>query len=98
TIAALEKKNIQAAKDAFEAYDIGWNGIEVYVNFRHPDMYKDLEGGFQNRITAALNGANPDPAAILADAKAMLAKFDEEVAAIEKAPPISRLFDDVARL
>jgi len=28
----------------------------------------------------------------------MLAKFDEEVAAIEKAPPLNRLFDDVARL
>src|SRR5438093_9858073 len=87
TIAALEKKNIQGAKDAFEAYDIGWNGVEVYVNFRHPEMYKELEGGFQNRITAALNMPTPDAAAILADAKAMLVKFDEEVAAIEKAPP-----------
>ncbi len=98
TIGALQKKDIQAAKDAFEAYDIGWNGIEVYVNFRHPDMYKELEGGFQNRITTGLNSPNPDAAALLTEAKAMLAKFDEEVAAIEKAPPINRLFDDVARL
>ena len=98
TINALQKKDIQGAKDAFEAYDTGWNGVEVYVNFRHPDMYKELEGGFQNRITMALNSANPDPVAILAEAKAMLAKFDEEVATIEKAPPINRLFDDVARL
>jgi hypothetical protein len=98
TISALQKNDIKAAKDAFEAYDIGWNGVEVYVNVRHPDMYKELEGGFQTRITMALNAPAPDAAATLAEAKAMLAKFDEEVAAIEKAPPLNRLFDDVARL
>jgi iron uptake system EfeUOB component EfeO/EfeM len=98
TIAALQKKDIEAAKNAFETYDIGWNGIEVYVNFRHPDVYKELEGGFQNRMTMGLNSPSPDAAALLTEAKNMLAKFDEEVAAIEKAPPISRLFDDVARL
>ena len=98
TITALQKRDVQAARDAFEAYDSGWNGIEVYVNVRHPDMYKDLEGGFQNRITQGLNSAAPDTAALLADAKAMLAKFDEEVAAIENASPLNRLFDDVARL
>ena len=98
TIAALQKKDIQAAKEAFEAYDSGWNGVEVYVNVRHPDMYKELEGGFQNRITMGLNSPNPDAAALLMEAKAMLARFDEEVAAMEKAPPLNRLFDDVARL
>lgn len=98
TIAALQKKDIQAAKDAFQAYDSGWNGVEVYVNVRHPDMYKELEGGFQNRITMGLNSPTPDAAALLMEAKAMLARFDEEVAAIEKAPPLNRLFDDVARL
>ena len=55
TITALQKRDVQAARDAFEGYDSGWNGIEVYVNVRHPDMYKDLEGGFQNRITQGLN-------------------------------------------
>jgi hypothetical protein len=98
TIAALQKRDLQAAKDAFEAYDSGWNGVEVYVNVRHPEMYKELEGGFQARITQGLNAATPDFAALLTDAKAMLAKFDEEVAAIEKAPPMNRLYDDVARL
>ena len=98
TITALQTRDVQAARDAFEGYDSGWNGVEVYVNVRHPDMYKDLEGGFQNRITQGLNSATPDTAALLADAKAMLEKFDEEVAAIEKAPPLNRLFDDVARL
>ena len=98
TITALQKKDIQAARDAFEAYDSGWNGVEVYVNVRHPAMYKELEGGFQNRIATGLNAATPDIAALLAEAKAMLARFDQEVATIEKAPPINRLFDDVARL
>ena len=31
TIGALQKRDVQAAKDAFEAYDSGWNGVEVYV-------------------------------------------------------------------
>ena len=98
TIAALQKRDVAAAREAFEAYDSGWNGVEVYVNVRHPEMYKELEGGYQNRITQGLSAATPDTSALLAEAKAMLAKFDEEVAAIEKAPPLNRLFDDVARL
>jgi hypothetical protein len=98
TIAALQKGDVSGAREAFDAYDSGWNGVEVYVNVRHPEMYKELEGGYQNRITQGLGAADPDTAALLADAKAMLAKFDEEVAAIEQAPPLNRLFDDVARL
>jgi hypothetical protein len=98
TITALQKKDIQAARDAFEAYDSGWNGVEVYVNVRDIAAYKELEGGYQNRIAMGLKPPNPDVAALLAEAKAMLARFDQEVATIEKAPPINRLFDDVARL
>src|SRR6185295_578356 len=37
-------------------------------------------------------------AATLADAQAMLAKYDETIALVEKAPPLPALFDDVARL
>src|SRR5262245_24946908 len=98
TIAALQKKDIQAARDAFEKYDSLWNGVEVYVNVRDIAAYKELEGGYQNRIAMGLSSPNPDVAALAADAKAMLARFDQEVATIEKAPPINRLFDDVARL
>ena len=43
TIAALQKKDIGAAKAAFEAYDSAWNGIEVYINTRNPELYKELE-------------------------------------------------------
>jgi hypothetical protein len=98
TIAALEKKDIAGAKAAFEAYDAAWNGVEVYINRRYKDRYDELEHGFQDRIEKGLESAAPDAAALAADAKAMLAKFDETVAMIQKAPPLSPLYDDVARM
>ncbi len=98
TIAALQKQDVPGAKSAFEAYDRAWNGIEVYINFRSIDMYNLIEHTYQDRIKKALNEPVPDAAAIAVDAQAMLGKFDEAVSMIEKAPPISPLFDDVARL
>jgi len=98
TIAALEKKDIAGAKAAFEAYDAAWNGVEVYINRRYIDRYNELEHGFQDRIEKGLESATPDAAALAADAKAMLAKFDETVAMIAKAQPLSPLYDDVARM
>ena len=98
TIAALEKRDIAAARDAFEAYDSTWNGIEMYVNVRNRDFYATLEHGHQARINKGLEAANPDIAVLLPDAKAMLVKFDEMVAFVEKQPPLNSLYDDVARL
>jgi hypothetical protein len=98
TIAALEKRDVAAARDAFEAYDSTWNGIEVYVNTRNRDFYTTLEHGHQARINKGLEAANPDIAVLLPDAKAMLVKFDEMVAFVEKQPPLNSLYDDVARL
>src|SRR5262245_21608177 len=98
TIAALEKRDVAAARDAFESYDSLWNGIEMYVNTRSKEAYDILEHGFQERIGKALAGANPDVAAVLADAKAMLVKFDETVDMIAKLPALNPLFDNVARL
>jgi hypothetical protein len=98
TISALQKADVAGAKAAFEAYDQAWNGVEVYINFRFIDMYNLIEHTYQAKITKALNEPNPDVPAITADAQAMLAKFDETIRMIEKAPPISPLFDDVARL
>ena len=98
TISALQKQDIAGAKAAFDAYDRAWNGIEVYINFRSIDMYNLIEHTYQDRITKALNEPNPNIPAITADAQMMLAKFDEAVSMVEKAPPISPLFDDVARL
>ena len=98
TIAALEKKDIAGAKAAFEAYDAAWNGVEVYINRRYMDRYNEIEHGFQDRITKGLESASPDAATLAPDAKAMLAKYDETIAMIEKAPPLSPLYDDVARM
>ena len=98
TIAALEKKDAKAAKAAFDDYDSGWNGIEVYINVRSTDMYGELEKKYQTKIADGLKAPQPDLAAILPDAKAMLAKYDEAIAMVEKGAPLNRLYDDVARL
>ena len=98
TIAALEKKDTGGAKAAFEDYDGAWNGVEVYINRRYIDRYNDIEHGYQDRITKGLASANPDAAALAAEAKAMLAKYDETIGMIEKAQPLSPLYDDVARM
>jgi hypothetical protein len=97
-IADLEKKNVAAAKNDMEDYDSAWNGVEVYVSTRSMDLYNEIEHHYQSAITEALNKPNPDPAAVLADAKAMLAKYDEMLAVVEKSSPLNRLYDDVARL
>ena len=98
TVAALQKRDIAAAKVAFAAYDSLWNGIEVYINTRSKDMYGALEQVLQARIEKALNAPNPDASALLADAQAILAKYDEAIDMVAKAPPLNPLYDDVARL
>ena len=98
TIAALQKQDAAGAKAAFGDYDSGWNGIEVYINVRSAEMYAELEKNFQTRITEGLKAPKPDIAKLLPDVKAMLAKYDEMIAMVEKAPPLNRLYDDVAHL
>jgi hypothetical protein len=98
TIRALQQRDVARAKAAFETYDSGWNGIEVYVNTRSKDMYRLLELEFQPRITKALDGSNPDISEVLTDVKAMLVKFDEAVSMFANAAPLNPLYDDVARL
>src|ERR1044072_1790066 len=98
TIAALQAGDVARAKNAFEAYDSAWNGIEVYVNVRSKAAYETLEHEYQARIAKALEAPNPNIAALLADAQAMLAKFDETVELIAPMPPLNSLYDDVARL
>jgi len=98
TIAALQKHDIAGAKEAFGTYDSLWNGIEMYVNVRSKDMYDALEHVLQARIEKALNAPNPDVAAILTDAQAMLTKYDEAIDLVAKAPPLNPLWDDIARL
>ena len=98
TITALQQRDVARARAAFEAYDSGWNGIEVYVNIRSKDMYRLLELEFQPRITKALDKPDPDVSEALTDVEAMLLKFDEAVSMFAKAAPLNPLYDDVARL
>src|SRR5439155_22399429 len=98
TVAALQQRDVANAKAAFEAYDSGWNGIEMYINTRSRPLYQALEIELQAKVTKALEGPNPDLAAVLADARALLAKYDEAISLVEKAAPLNALYDDGARL
>jgi hypothetical protein len=97
TVADLEKKDMAAAKRDMEDYDSAWNGVEVYVNTRSKEMYDEIEHNWQTKVTDDVTNGT-DAAAALADAKSMLAKYDEMLAMVEKAAPLNSLFDDVARL
>src|SRR5678815_1841759 len=85
TAAALKKGDAKGAKAAFETYDSGWNGIEVYINVRSKDMYNELERNLQAKIAKALEEPSPNAAAILPDVETMLKKYDEAIAMVEKA-------------
>jgi tetratricopeptide (TPR) repeat protein len=98
TVDALKKGDAAAAEEAFEAYDMGWNGIEVYINTRDREMYNELEKNYQTKIEDGLKAPKPDVAGLLANAQAMLAKYDQAIAMIEKAAPLNPLYDDVARV
>jgi hypothetical protein len=98
TANALQKGDVKAARDAFSAFDSAWNGIEVYINTRDMEMYNTLERVMQAKLTAGLNAPAPDVPDLQAQARAMLAKFDEAIAAIQKGAPLNQLYDDVARL
>ena len=98
TVTALQQRDAARARVAFAAYDSAWNGIEFYVNTRSKEMYDVLEHNYQSRIAKALDGANPDTAAVLADAQVMLAKYDELIGLVTKAAPLNPLYDDIARL
>ena len=98
TVNALQKGNARGAKEAFGEYDSAWNGIEVYINTRSPEMYNALEREMQAKLTAGLSEATPNVTDLLPLAKAMLAKFDEAIAMVATAAPLNPLFDDVARL
>src|SRR5215468_12167706 len=98
TITALQQRDVARARAAFADYDSGWNGIEVYINVRSRDVYRQLELEFQPRITKALDGPNPDVSEVLMDVQSMLVKFDEAVSMFANAAPLNPLYDDVARL
>src|SRR5439155_23962232 len=77
TLAALQQGDLQRAKEAFEAYDSGWNGIEVYINTRSRALYQALELELQAKIAKALDAPSSDMASLISDVRAMIAKYDE---------------------
>jgi len=98
TLTAIRQGNLARAREAFEAYDSGWNGIEVYINTRSRDLYQSLELELQFKITKALDAPRPDMAALLSDAQMMLAKYDEAIEIITKSPPLNWIYDELAHL
>ena len=98
TIDALKRGDVAKAKEAFEAYDTAWNGIEVYINTRDRNVYNELEKNYQSKIEEGLRAPKPDIAGLLSDAQAMLAAFDKAIAMVEQADPLNPLYDDIARV
>src|SRR5258708_1526373 len=98
TQAALQKGDIAKAKEAFDAYDSAWNGIEVYIDTRSKPMYDKIELDLQARINKELGQPMPDLAKLRADIQEMIGKYDEAIAMVSSAAPLSPLFDDIARL
>jgi tetratricopeptide (TPR) repeat protein len=98
TIAAIQQGNLARAKEAFDAYDSAWNGIEVYINVRSRALYQILELELQAKISKALDAPQPDMSSLLSDAQMMLAKYDEAIDVVAKAPPLNPVYDELARL
>jgi tetratricopeptide (TPR) repeat protein len=98
TIAAIQQGNVARAKEAFDAYDSAWNGIEVYINVRSRTLYQLLELELQAKISKALDAPRPDMSALLSDAQLMLAKYDEAIDVVTKATPLNPIYDELARL
>jgi len=61
-------------------------------------MYEALELVLQAKITKRWTPPPRTMTALLADAQAMLAKYDEAIDLIAKAAPLNPVYDDVARL
>jgi hypothetical protein len=98
TIAALQRGDAKAAKATFDGFDSAWNGIEVYINTRSPELYAAIETNYEAKIMKALDAAPSDLTPVIADAHAMLDKFDEAISLVQRATPLNPLYDDVARL
>ena len=98
TLTAIQQGNLARAKEVFESYDSAWNGIEVYINVRSRALYQILELELQARISKALDDPRADMATLLSDAQMMLAKYDEAIDVVTKAPPLNPIYDEVARL
>ncbi|TPW11167.1 MAG: hypothetical protein FD127_3377 [Acidimicrobiaceae bacterium] len=95
---ALAAGDLEAARDALEAYDAAWNGIEVYVNVRSLSMYLKLEADLEVAIEEGLAEDAPNFTDLQALSEELAARYDEAIALSVQGPRLSPLFDDVAAL
>ncbi len=95
---ALRKNDLAGSRQAYEAYDAAWNGIEVYVNFRSRELYNALEQDLQAKIADGLRAPEPRLADLVPASEALARKYDEAIALVQKGPALSPLFDDLATL
>jgi len=98
TAAALQKGDLAKAKEAFEAYDSAWNGVEVYIGTRNKPMYDKIELDLQARVEKEMAQPMPAMAKLKADVQEMIGKYDEAIAMVSSATPLNPLYDDIARL
>ena len=70
----------------------------MYIDTRSKPMYDKIELDLQARINKELTQPMPDLAKLRADIQEMLGKYDEAIAMVSNAAPLSPLFDDIARL
>ncbi len=96
-VIACDKGEISAAKDAYEDFETGWKGIQVYVIMRDRNLFQ-LEGNLDVKIATALKAGKPNMAMLASDAKALASRYDAFVTTASKLQPLNPLFDDVARL
>jgi hypothetical protein len=95
-VEALRKNDLAASRAAYEEYDAGWNGIEVYTNVRDRKLYQEIEVDTQAKIGEALEAPSPNLASLVPQAELLAKKYDEVIAVSQKGPPLHPLFDDVA--
>lgn len=95
---AAQKGDFAAARKALKRYNTDWNGVEVYVSYRAPDMYTEVEAVREAKVTSLLDATPPDQADVLAAARSVLAEYDLIIAKVAAGAPISPLFDDIAAL
>lgn len=97
-VTALQGTNVDAARDAYNEYDAGWNGIEVYVNVRDKALYTHLEVDLQEPIGEGLEATSPNMAPLVAKAQELGTAYDQAIANSKAGPALSPLFDDVTAL
>lgn len=98
TLDAAQAGDRAAASKFQHQYDIEWHGVEVYLNVRSAQLYGQLETDIQARLIKLLDDPKSSQADIVATTKELLAKYDECIQAVQNAPAISPLFDDLAAI